>query len=218
MSSKLPLSPFDVESFLKTLRPKAKVVDCLKKNIIFIQGETADSVFYTQKGTVKLTVTSDQGKEAVIAILNSGSFFGEECVGDQGLRMITASAIVDCRLLQIAKSAMVSALHQHHSFSDFFIAYLLSRNIHYEADLADKLFNSVEKRLARILLSLCRYGNNGPPKRLVPKISHETLAQMVGTTRPHVTAFMNKFRKLGFIEYSDGLEVHSSLINVVLHD
>jgi CRP/FNR family transcriptional regulator, cyclic AMP receptor protein len=213
-----PLAHFDVETFLQTLRVKPHVVEYHKKDNIFVQGEPANAVFYTEKGRVKLTVTSAQGKAAIIGVLNGGSFFGEGCIAGQPLRMMTASAIGECTLLRIEKSAMMAALHENHDFSEFFIAYVLSRNIRYEADLVDQLFNSSEKRLARILLLLARYGKEGQPERVVPKISHETLAQMVGTTRPHISRFMNKFKKLGFIHYNGGLEVHSSLISITLHD
>jgi CRP/FNR family transcriptional regulator, cyclic AMP receptor protein len=167
---------------------------------------------------VKLTVTSDQGKAAIIGVLNDGSFFGEGCLAGQPLRMMTAVAVTDCSILKIEKSAMTDALHESHDFSEFFTGYVLTRNIRYEADSVDQLFNSSEKRLARILLLLARYGKEGRPERIVPQITHETLAQMVGTTRPHISRFMNKFKKLGFIKYDGGLEVHSSLINLVLPD
>jgi CRP/FNR family cyclic AMP-dependent transcriptional regulator len=218
MSTKRPPPRFDVESFLRTLRTKTKVIEYRKKSNIFVQGEPAGSVFYIQKGRVKLSVTSEHGKAAIIGVHSGGNFFGEGCIAGQALRMMTAVAITDCALLRIEKPAMMAALHERHDFSEFFIAYVLSRNIRYEADLVDQLFNSSEKRLARILLLLARYGKEGQPERIVPKISHETLAQMVGTTRPHISRFMNKFRKLGFIEYNGGLEVHSSLINMTLHD
>ena len=218
MSQKRSPSRFEVESFLRTLRTKTKVVEYCKKSNIFVQGEPANGVFYTQKGRVKLTVTSEQGKSAIIGVLNGGNFFGEGCIAGQPLRIMTATAITDCALLRIEKAAMMAALHERHDFSEFFIAYVLSRNIRYEADLVDQLFNSSEKRLARVLLLLARYGKDGQPERVVPKISHETLAEMVGTTRPHISRFMNKFRKLGFIHYNGGLEVHSSLINITRHD
>jgi CRP-like cAMP-binding protein len=209
---------FDAETFLRALRTKTKVVESRKKSNIFVQGDPADAVFYTQKGRVKLTVTSEHGKAAIIGVLSDGSFFGEGCIAGQPLRMMTASAISDCTLLRIEKAAMAAALHENHEFSEFFIAYVLSRNIRYEADLVDQLFNSSEKRLARVLLLLSRYGKDGRPERILPKISHETLAEMVGTTRPHISRFMNKFRKLGFIDYNGGLEVHSSLMNMMLHE
>jgi CRP/FNR family transcriptional regulator, cyclic AMP receptor protein len=213
------LLPFDVQGFLRTLQTTLKVIECRKRSNIFVQGEPASAVFYIQKGRVKLTVTSEQGKAAIIGVLNGGSFFGEGCIAGQPLRMMTATAISDCVLLRIEKRVMMGALHQHHDFSEFFCAYVLSCNIRYEADLVDQLFNSSEKRLARILLLLSRYGKEGRPVSIVPKISHETLAQMVGTTRPHISRFMNKFRKLGFIDYNgDSLEVHSSLMNMTMHD
>jgi CRP/FNR family cyclic AMP-dependent transcriptional regulator len=219
MSQKTSPLRFDVESFLRTLRTKTKVIEYGKKNNIFVQGEPASAVFYTQKGRVKLTVTSEQGKSAIIGVLNGGNFFGEGCIAGQPLRMMTATAITDCTLLRIEKTAMMAALHERHDFSEFFIAYVLSRNIRYEADLVDQLFNSSEKRLARVLLLLARYGKDGHPQRIVPKISHEMLAEMVGTTRPHISRFMNKFRKLGFIDYNGGgLDVHSSLINITPHE
>jgi CRP/FNR family cyclic AMP-dependent transcriptional regulator len=214
---KLPPPRFDIEEFLRTPSTKAKTVECRKKANIFVQGEPANCVYYTQSGRVKLTVTSEQGKSAIIGVLNETNFFGEGCIAGQLLRMMTATAITNCVLLRIEKSTMITALHQHHDFSEFFIAYVLSRNIRYEADLVDQLFNSSERRLARVLLLLSRYGKEGQPQT-IPKISHETLAQMVGTTRPHINRFMNKFRKLGFIEYNGGLNIHSSLINMTLHD
>lgn len=214
-----PSSPrFDVESFLQTLRTKTKVVDFREKSNIFVQGEPATAVFYIKTGRVKLTVTSQQGKAAIIGVLNGGSFFGEGCAAGQPLRMMTASAISECTLFKIDKLAMSAALHEHHDFAEFFMAYVLARNIRYEADLVDQLFNSSEKRLARILLLLARYGKEGQAARVIPKVSHEMLAQMVGTTRPHISRFMNKFRKLGFIDYNGGLEVHNSLLNMSLHD
>ncbi|HXL22708.1 MAG TPA: Crp/Fnr family transcriptional regulator [Candidatus Dormibacteraeota bacterium] len=225
--SKRPISqlrlppPFDVESFLRTLRSKTKVIEFSKKGSIFAQGDPAGAVFYIKKGRVKLTVISEHGKSAIIGVLNDGHFFGEGCMAGQALRIMAASAITDCTLLRIEKAAMMAALHERHDFSEFFIAYVLSRNVRYQADLVDQLFNSTEKRLARILLLLAHYGKEGQPERIVPKVSHETLAQMLGTTRPQVSHFMNKFRKLGFIEYSGrlkgSLEVHSSLLSMILH-
>jgi CRP/FNR family cyclic AMP-dependent transcriptional regulator len=214
--TKRTLLRFEIESFLRTLQ--AKAAEYSKKSNIFVQGDRGDAVFYTQKGRVKLAVISEQGKSAIIGVLNGGSFFGEGCIAGQPLRMMTASAITDCTLLRIEKAAMMSALHENHDFSEFFTAYVLSRNIRYEADLTDQLFNSSEKRLARILLLLARFGKDGQHERIVPKISHETLAQMVGTTRPHISRFMSKFEKLGFITHNGGLEVHSSLISMTLHD
>ena len=218
---RLPL-PFDVESFLRTLRSRTQVIEFSKKANIFVQGQPAGAVFYVQKGRVKLTVISEQGKAAIIGILNEGDFCGEGSMAGQALRMMTASAITDCTLLRIEKAAMMAALHERHDFSEFFIAYMLSRSVRLEADLVDQLFNSTEKRLARMLLLLAHYGKDGQPERIVPKVSHETLAQMLGTTRPEVSNFMNKFRKLGFIEYNGRLkgrlEVHSSLLSMILHE
>jgi len=218
---RLPL-PFDVESFLRTLRSKTKVIKFGKKGNIFVQGEPAGTVFYIQQGRVKLSVISGQEKSAIIGVLKDGNFFGEGCMAGQTLRMMTASAITDCTLLRIEKAAIVAALHERHDFSEFFIAYMLSRSVRLEADLVDQLFNSTEKRLARMLLLLAHYGKDGQPERIVPKVSHETLAQMLGTTRPQVSNFMNKFRKLGFIEYNGRLkgrlEVHSSLLSMILHE
>jgi CRP-like cAMP-binding protein len=215
---KLSSARFDAESFLRTLRGGTKVVEYRKKRSIFVQGDPARFVFYVQKGRVKLTVTSEQGKAAIIGVLDAGNLFGEGCLAGQALRMMTATAIVDCSLLRIEKTAMMDVLHKRKDFSEFFINYVLARNIRYEADLVDQLFNSSERRLARILLLLSRYGKEGQPEPIVPKISQETLAQMVGTTRQHISRFMNKFRKLGFIDYNGGLEVHSSLMNMTLHD
>ena len=185
---------------------------------IFAQGDTADAVFYIQTGKVKLTVVSKTGKEATIGILSDGDFFGEGGLAGQLLRMSSATAMTDCAVLRIDKKAMMEALHREHEFSDLFVAYLLSRNIRYEEDLVDQLFNSSEKRLARILLLLAHFGKEGKPEPVVPKISQEMLAEMIGTTRSRVSFFMNRFRKLGFIHYNGGLEVHSSLLHVVLHD
>jgi CRP/FNR family cyclic AMP-dependent transcriptional regulator len=209
---------FDIENFLRVLPTEStKSVKYASKSNIFVQGEAAKAVFYTATGRVQLAVTSEQGKAAIIGVLDEGCFFGEGCIAGQPVRMMTATAITDCSLVKIEKPAMIAALHEHHNFSEFFITYVLSRNIRYEADLVDQLFNSSEKRLARVLLLLSRYGKEGQPER-IPKISHETLAQMVGTTRPHINRFMNKFRKLGFIHYNGGLEIHNSLINMTLHD
>jgi CRP-like cAMP-binding protein len=189
-----------------------------KKQMIFAQGDAADAVFYIQKGKVRLTVVSTAGKEATIGIVSEGNFFGEGSLAGQLLRMGSAAAMTDCELLRVDKKAMMTALHREHAFSDLFVAYLLARNIRYEEDLVDQLFNSSEKRLARVLLLLAHFGKDGIPETVVPKISQETLAEMVGTTRSRVSFFMNRFRKLGFIHYNGGLQVHSSLLNVVLHD
>ena len=210
-------SAFDPHEFLATIGEGRKAVPFQRKHTIFTQGDLADAVFYIQTGKVKLTVVSQTGKEATIGILGDGEFFGEGWLAGQPLRMGSATAMTDCAVLRIEKRAMMDALHRQHAFSDLFVAYLLARNIRYEEDLVDQLFKSSEKRLARILLLLAHFGKEGVPET-VPKISQEMLAEMVGTTRSRVSFFMNRFRKLGFIHYNGGLQVHSSLLNVVLHD
>jgi len=210
---------FDPRKFLATIGDGRRVVAYPKKHTIFTQGDAADAVFYIQDGKVRLTVVSKAGKEATLGILSEGDFFGEGGLAGQPLRMGSATAITDCELLQIDKKAMMLALHREHTFSDLFVAYLLARNVRYEEDLVDQLFNSSEKRLARILLLLAHFGKEGAPETVIPKISQETLAAMVGTTRSRVSFFMNRFRELGFVDYGgSGLQVHSSLLNVVLHD
>src|SRR5208337_4511443 len=210
---------FDPKSFLATIGAGRKVVAFPRKQTIFAQGDAADSVFYIQEGKVRLTVVSKVGKEATLGILSEGEFFGEGGLAGQPLRMGSATAMTDCELLCIDKKAMMEALHREHEFSDMFVAYLLARNIRYEEDLVDQLFNSSEKRLARILLLLAHFGKEGVPETVIPKISQETLADMIGTTRSRVSFFMNRFRKLGFVDYGEsGLKVHSSLLNIVLHD
>ena len=212
---------FDPEALLAVIGEGRKAVLFPKKHTIFAQGDPADAVFYLQTGKVKLAVVSKAGKEATIGILSSKSFFGEGSLAGQALRMGTATAMTDCSVLRIEKKAMMKALHREHALSDMFVAYLLARNIRYEEDLVDQLFNSSEKRLARVLLMLAHFGKEGIPETVVPRISQETLAEMVGTTRSRVSFFMNRFRKLGFIDYGSddgGLQVHSSLLNVVLHD
>jgi CRP/FNR family transcriptional regulator, cyclic AMP receptor protein len=211
---------FDPKKFLATIGEGRKVVAFPSKQTIFTQGEAADAVFYIQQGKVRLTVVSKIGKEATLGILSEGEFFGEGGLAGQSLRMGSATAMTDCELLQIDKKAMVLALHREHTFSDLFVAYLLARNIRYEEDLVDQLFNSSEKRLARILLLLAHFGKEGVPEIVIPKISQETLAEMIGTTRSRVSFFMNRFRTLGFVDYDggSGLQVHSSLLNIVLHD
>jgi CRP/FNR family cyclic AMP-dependent transcriptional regulator len=195
---------FDPEKFLATIGVGRKVVA---------------SVFYIQEGKVRLTVVSKAGKEATLGLLREGDFFGEGTLAGQSLRMGSATAMTDCEVLRIEKKAMMEALHREHDFSDLFVAYLLARNIRYEEDLVDQLFNSSEKRLARVLLLLARFGKEGAPETVIPKISQETLAEMIGTTRSRVSFFMNRFRRLGFVDYGEeGLEVHSSLLNIVLHD
>ena len=209
----------DPKSFLATIGTGRKIVLVPKKQAIFTQGDAADSVFYIQEGKVRLTVVSKIGKEATLGILSEGEFFGEGSLAGQALRMGSAAAMKDCELLRIDKKAMMEALHREHEFSAMFVAYLLARNIRYEEDLVDQLFNSSEKRLARVLLLLAHFGKEGVPETVIPKISQETLADMIGTTRSRVSFFMNRFRKLGFVDYGeDGLQVHSSLLSVVLHD
>jgi CRP/FNR family cyclic AMP-dependent transcriptional regulator len=210
---------FNPKEFLATIGEGRKVMSFPKKQTIFAQGDVADEVFYIQEGMVRLTVVSKVGKEATLGILSQGDFFGEGVLAGQHLRMGSASAMTDCELLRIDKKAMMLALHREHTFSDLFVAYLLARNIRYEEDLVDQLFNSSEKRLARLLLLLAHFGKEGAPETIIPKISQETLAEMIGTTRSRVSFFMNRFRELGFLDYGEGgLQVHSSLLNVVLHD
>jgi CRP-like cAMP-binding protein len=214
-----PPIEFDPQQFLASIGGGRKIIDIQKKQVIFAQGGATDAVFYIQKGKVKLTVVSKTGKEATIGVLTEGSFFGEGGLAGQTLHMGSATALTDCTILRIDKSAMIQALHREHTFSDLFVAYLLARNIRYEEDLVDQLFNSSEKRLARILLLLAHFGKEGSPQIVTPRISQESLAEMVGTTRSRVSFFMNRFRKMGFINYDgDGLQVHSSLLNIVLHD
>jgi len=214
------ISTFDTKTFLSTIEGGRKIAVFSKIQAIFVQGDSSDSVFYIQKGKVRLTVVSKNGKEATIGILNQGDFFGEGCLAGQTLRLFSATAMTDCSVMRIDKTSMVEVLHQEHAFSDMFVAYLLTRNIRYEEDLVDQLFNSSEKRLARILLLLAHFGKEGKPVSVVPKMSQEMLAEMIGTTRSRVSFFMNRFRKLGFIDYDtgSGLQVHSSLLGVVLHD
>jgi|SRR5579859_1188251 len=212
-------SKFDPQTFLSTIDGGGrKVAMFSKKQTIFVQGDPSDSVFYIQKGKVRLTVVSKSGKEATIGVLNESDFFGEGCLTGQLLRLCTATAMTDCSVMRIERKSMMEVLHRESAFSDVFVAYLLARNIRYEEDLVDQLFNSSEKRLARILLLLAHFGKDGKPEVAIPKISQETLAEMIGTTRSRVSFFMNRFRKLGFIRYNGELEVHSSLLSVVLHD
>ena len=214
------LRKFNPKTFLSTMDGGRKIALFPKKRPVFVQGDSSDAVFYIQKGKIKLTVVSKTGKEATIGILNEGDFFGEGCLTGQPLRLCSATAMTDCSVMRIDKKSMMEVLHREHAFSDMFVAYLLTRNIRYEEDLVDQLFNSSEKRLARILLLLARFGKEGVPETLIPKISQETLAEMIGTTRSRVSFFMNRFRKLGFIDYraGDDVQVHSSLLNIVLHD
>ena len=209
---------FDPKTFLANVG-EGKTIDKYRKgNVVFSQGDAADAVFYIQKGRIKLTVVSEQGKEAVVAILGSGSFFGEGCLNGHALRIATTTAMDECVITRIAKGAMIATMHNEPDFSELFIAHLLNRTIRVEADLVDQLFNSSEKRLARLLLLLANFGKESSPTPVVGKISQETLAEMIGTTRARVSFFMNKFRKLGFIKYNGSLEVHNSLLNVVLYD
>ena len=189
-----------------------------KNQVIFAQGDPADAVFYVEKGTVKLTVLSAQGKSAIVAMLGSGDFFGEGCLAGQRFRMATASAMTEASVVCVDRGAMVELLHGRSPFSERFMAHLLARNVRIEEDLVDQLFNPTEKRLARVLLLLAQFGKEGKTEPLIPKISQEVLAEMVGTTRPRISTFMNKFRKHGFIAYNGGLHIHTSLLNVLLHD
>jgi CRP/FNR family transcriptional regulator, cyclic AMP receptor protein len=210
----------DWEPVLAGISSGKSVIEYGASRTIFSQGNPADSVFYVQLGKVKLAVTSQQGKEAIVAILDSGEFFGEGCLAGQPLRIATASAMTDCTLVRIEKPLMVRMLHEQQGVSELFVAHLLARNIRYEADLVDQLFNSSEKRLARMLLLLSHFGKESRAESVLPSVNQESLAQMVGTTRSRISHFMNKFRKLGFIDYSDNgsLTVHSGLLSVVLHD
>ena len=213
-----PRTPFDAKSFLALIGEGRSNARYRKEEVIFSQGDVADAVFYIQKGKVRVGVVSEQGKEAVIAMLAKGDFFGEGCLAGQTRRMATVEAMTDCVIVRLEKAAIVRVIHTEPAFSELFIAHLLGRAIRVESDLVDQLFNSSEKRLARLLLLLANFGNEGKPEPIIAKISQETLAEMIGTTRARVSFFMNKFRKLGFIAYNGGIEVHSSLLNVVLLD
>jgi CRP/FNR family cyclic AMP-dependent transcriptional regulator len=214
--------PFDPTVFLAIAGKGRTLADHPKSHIVFLQGDPADAIFYIQKGKIKLTVVSKQGKEAVVALLGPGDFFGEGCLAGQSLRMASATAMSECSLMRLEKAGVIRLLHDQPAFSERLLHHLLSRNIRIEEDLVDQLFNSSEKRLARVLLLLANFGKEGKPEPVIPKISQETLAEIVGTTRSRVSFFMNRFRKLGFIQYDgqfdSGLEVHSSLLNVILHD
>jgi CRP-like cAMP-binding protein len=213
-----PKPPFDLRVFLSKANGGRTTADYRTNETIFVQGDTAAAIFFIKEGKVKLTVVSKQGKEAVVAILKDGDFFGEGCLAGQQLRMATAVAISECSVMKLEKAAVVRLLREEPSFSELFLAHLLSRNIKIEEDLVDQLFNSSEKRLARVLLLLANFGKEGNQLTVTPKISQETLAEIVGTTRSRVNFFMNRFRKLGFIDYNGGLKIHSSLLNIVLHD
>jgi CRP/FNR family cyclic AMP-dependent transcriptional regulator len=220
MTTAKKISKFDPDTFLSTVNGGRKIEAFAKKQTIFAQGDSSNAVFYIKEGKVKLTVVSEIGKEATIGILSEGAFFGEGCLTGQRLRLCSATAMTDCSVMRIEKKSMIEVLHREHEFSDLFVAYLLARNIRYEEDLVDQLFNSSEKRLARTLLLLAHFGKDGKHESVIPKMSQETLAEMIGTTRSRVSFFMNRFRKLGFIDYEggSGLQVHSSLLNIVLHD
>jgi CRP/FNR family transcriptional regulator, cyclic AMP receptor protein len=209
----------DWESLLHGIFRGKTVVEYGEGRSVFRQGQPADTLFYVRRGKIKLSVISHQGKEAIVAILGNGEFFGEGCLAGQALRIATATALTDCTFDRIEKSLMVRILHEHHDISELFVNHLLTRNIRYEADLVDQLFNSSEKRLARILLLLSHLGKESKSEAVIPKVSQDTLAQMVGTTRSRISHFMNNFRKNGFIDYDDsGLTVHSSLLSIVLHE
>ncbi len=209
---------FDPKAFLASVGKGRNIIKAREGEVIFSQSDSADALFYLQNGKVKVTTLSSHGKEAVVAILGAGDFFGEGCLAGQPLRISTVIAMTDCSIARLKKAAVVRVLHEEPAFSELFMTYLLARNIRMEADLIDQLFNSSEKRLARLLLLLANFGKDGGPQPVVAKISQETLAEMIGTTRSRVSSFMNKFRKLGFIDYNGHLEVHSSLLSVVLHD
>ena len=210
--------PFTPAAFLAKAGKGKTITSYRKGQVVFAQADTADGIYYIQKGKLKLTVVSKTGKEAVVALLGAGDFFGEGCLAGQQVRMSTAAAMSDCAIMRLEKADTVRVLHDEPAFSELFLKYLLSRNIRIEEDLVDQLFNSSEKRLARVLLLLANFGKEGRPEKVIPKMSQETLAEIVGTTRSRVSFFMNRFRKLGFIKYNGELEVHSSLLNVVLHD
>jgi CRP/FNR family transcriptional regulator, cyclic AMP receptor protein len=209
---------FNAQAFLDSAGVARKVKEFKRAELVYSQGDAAESVMYIQKGGVKLSVVSEVGKEAVVAILVPGDFFGEGCLAGQSIRMGTATAITPSTVLDIERSEMFKVLHEQHALSDRFITFMLARNIRIEEDLVDQLFNSSEKRLARTLLLLARYGKEDQPHGVLPKVSQETLAEMIGTTRSRVNFFMNKFRKLGFIKYNGSLQVNTSLLNVVLHE
>jgi CRP/FNR family cyclic AMP-dependent transcriptional regulator len=214
-----PRPSFNPKSFLAKVGEGRSIGKYRKEQIVFSQGDPADAVFYIQKGKVKITVVSEQGKEAVVAILGPNEFFGEGCLAGQVQRIASVATMTDSVIVRLEKASIVRVIHQEPAFSEMFIAHLVGRGIRVEADLVDQLFNSSEKRLARLLLLLANFGKEGKPEPIIAKISQETLAEMIGTTRSRVSFFMNKFRKLGFIHYNgDGVEVYSSLLNVVLHD
>jgi CRP/FNR family transcriptional regulator, cyclic AMP receptor protein len=218
MANKTKQASFDPKIFLAKVGEGKTILEYRKDQIVFAQGDIANTVFYIQKGRVKVVVISEQGKEAVVGILEPGQFFGEGCMNGHSLRIATTTAMEECLVTAITKTAMLATLHSEPKFSELFMAYLLTRNSRIEEDLIDQLFNSSEKRLARLLLLLANFGKDGSPQSISPNISQETLAEMIGTTRSRVSFFMNKFRKLGFISYNGKIEVHNSLLNAVLYD
>jgi CRP/FNR family transcriptional regulator, cyclic AMP receptor protein len=213
-----PKPPFDPKAFLAKANGGRTISQYRKNQILFSQGDLADSVFYIHDGKVKVTVISEQGKEAVVAVLGSDEFCGEGCLTGQQRRVATATAMTECKIMRLDKDTIIQVLHDEPAFSEMFVSHLLARTLRVEADLVDQLFNSSEKRLARALLLLANFGKEGKPEPIITKVSQETLAEMIGTTRSRVSHFMNKFRKLGFIKYNGTMEVHSSLLSVVLHD
>jgi CRP-like cAMP-binding protein len=218
MAKKTKTAPFDPKVFLATINGGRSISKYRQGETVFSQGSPADAVFYIQKGKVKVTVLSEQGKEAVVAVLGPDEFCGEGCLTGQPLRLATATAMTECEVMRLEKATMFQVLHEEPTFSEMFVSHLLARNLRVEADLVDQLFNSSEKRLARALLLLANFGKDGRPEPIIAKISQETLAEMIGTTRSRVSYFMNKFRKLGLINYNGQIEIHSSLLNVVLHE
>ena len=210
--------PFDPKVFLAKVNGGRTISDYRNSQIVYSQGDPADSVFYIQKGKVKINVLSELGKEAVIAVLETGNFFGEGCLAGQTLRLASVAALTDCVIVRMEKANITRVIHEEPAFAELFISHLLARNIRVEEDLVDQLFNSSEKRLARTLLLLANFGKEGDPEPVLAKISQETLAEMIGTTRSRVSVFMNKFRKLGLIDYNGHIEIHRSLLNVVLHE
>ena len=218
MANNTNQASFDPKAFLAIVGEGKIILEFHKDQVVFAQGDVADTVFYIQKGQVKVVVISEQGKEAVVGIFGPGQFFGEGCMNGHSVRIATTTAMEDCLVTAITKAAMLAVLHDEPKFSEMFMAYLLTRNSRIEEDLIDQLFNSSEKRLARLLLLLANFGKEGSPQPIIPNVSQETLAEMIGTTRSRVSFFMNKFRKLGLISYNGKIEVHSSLLNAVLYD
>ncbi len=218
MAAKSDKGAFDPREFLAKVGEGKTIVEYRKEEVVFAQGDAADTIYYIQKGRLKVVVISEQGKEAVVGMLEPGQFFGEGCMNGHSVRIATTTAMEACLVTAISKTAMLAVLHNEPKFSELFMAHLLTRNSRIEEDLIDQLFNSSEKRLARLLLLLANFGKEGTPQPISPNISQETLAEMIGTTRSRVSFFMNKFRKLGFISYNGKIEVHSSLLNAVLYD